>query len=196
MKKNVFNNLILVIFIFNFISCSAHGAGEKAVIAGGKALIESTHVVSDALIEVTTIATKGGIEMSQIAGDAGVKASEGIGLKSTEVASDAFSKIAIIAMSLYGVKLIIDIGRDAYTYFNPGEEKIARIKAARKINEIFDIEFEFKDCLLKNPKALRNSDGCPVACEELAQKFCTLVGRSELIEITENFKYVYRDSIC
>ncbi len=45
---------------------------------------------------------------------------------------------------------------------------------------------------MNNGKSPRNADGRPVVCEEMAQVL-GMLARSELNDLTENFKHLYKD---
>ena len=117
------------------------------------------------------------------------KLSEGDIAKIFEVAGAWLILTEIIQSLLYVPTTYKEVCKDWF----PTEEQIAIdeaevVKAHDKLKYL-KAEESFFDCMIASNKsgAEKNSLGCPVECEELAQKFTSLGGQSEVDRITKAF---------
>lgn len=71
----------------------------------------------------------------------------------------------------------------------PSEEQKARKDGATRTRQIFKIENELNQCLIKNKNGELDEDkDFPTACKEIVEQFLMLAGRQEYIEKLVSFK--------
>lgn len=135
----------------------------------------------------------------QAAGTIGDKLKEvapTLGREAAEKIAPALENVSTVigvGVAIYGTVQAASIAGDVYNHFNPDEEKMARINAARETNEYFDAKRGLRTCLINNAWTPRNEAGIPTVCENFSRTFRMIAGKSALDEMVTNFKDGYKE---
>ncbi len=202
--KNIKNIALLSISIFSMfdILCIGDNIGKVAAEALSEGLkeaaktvgsdatqeiVKAAQIFSDTGIEATKITTDGAVELAKITSDNVAKASKELGADAVK----ALYPVVGAVIFFYGVKDLVNAGKDFYAYVYPSEEKVAKIEEAREKIQFYEAKRNFRDCLIKNIKGQMNGSGLPSACEELANLFIIAGSKDAFIEMSENFKFAH-----
>ncbi len=109
-------------------------------------------------------------------------------------ALEAISLIASVYIIYTGVKVFAAAGKDFYNYLYPSAEALVRIEKAKKSLAMLEAQRNFRECLMKNAKSLRNQEGIPVSCEDCGRLFALTSGTDAYDDMVKRFKKYYSKS--
>ena len=131
---------------------------------------------------------------NQAAGTLGDKLKEAapkVALEAAEKFAPALENIstaAVVGVAMYGTYQVASTANDVYNYFNPDEEKKARIEKATEEVEYYKAKRGLRSCFMSNAKTPRDNEGLPIACQNFSDTYRTLAGKAALDEMVTNFK--------
>ncbi len=97
--------------------------------------------------------------------------------------------LAGAVVSAYGLSQLYVIGGATYENMYPAETQKARATIAREQIALIDAKRTLRLCLLSNVDKPRNASRRPTECDELACKYATIAGESELDKMITAFSY-------
>lgn len=125
-----------------------------------------------------------------------INASSGLNAEKTDAIVTVGNRLITLAgaaVSVYAIAQLYSVGKELYSHHFPTRLQKARIADARMRNQVFEARQAFRTCLINNQKSQRDASGRPAVCEDLASMLAAIAGRSELDEITKNFKSAYKE---
>ena len=123
----------------------------------------------------------------------GSDAAEKLGSNAVGKLGEVVKTVGTVTAATYVIVQVVNMGKDAYVYMNPTEEKKNSEAKAAEEYKLLTTKREFRECLMKNAYTRKNKSGLPAACDECGITFSMTAGVAEYQEMSDRYKSTYKD---